>query len=87
MNIFVASHHGRESGYCSEVFNFCRPDIILISDKSIVHETQNVNYAKHANGLSWNGTNEKRYVLTTRNDGSITIDKNIGEGYRVTIST
>jgi len=85
VNVFVASHHGRESGYCKEVFNFCSPDIIIISDKEIIHETQKQNYANHASGVPWDGGPKKRYVLTTRSDGMISITKNISEGYNIAI--
>lgn len=73
VNIFVASHHGRKDGYCAEVFDYCKPDIVIISDKEIVHETQKNVYAKHAFGVPWNGGSEIRYVLTTRDDGNISI--------------
>lgn len=85
VNIFVASHHGRESGYCEEVFNHCWPEIIVISDKEIVHETQKQQYAKHASGIPWNGGPERRYVLSTRSDGMITITKSTGRGYHISI--
>ncbi|GAI81526.1 unnamed protein product, partial [marine sediment metagenome] len=85
VNIFVASHHGRDSGYCEEVFNYCTPDIVIISDKEIVHETQKNNYAKHAIGVLFNSGPDKRYVLTTRSDGMITITKLVGEGYHIMV--
>ncbi|HDY90460.1 MAG TPA: hypothetical protein ENH82_20360 [bacterium] len=85
VNIFIASHHGRESGYCEEVFNYCSPDIVIISDKEIVHETQKNNYSKHASGVPWNGGPERRYVLTTRSDGMITIEKTLGSKYHISI--
>jgi beta-lactamase superfamily II metal-dependent hydrolase len=85
VNIFVASHHGRTTGYCEEVFDYCSPDIVVISDKEITHETQQQVYAKHATGLVWNGGPAKRYVLTTRCDGMITISKSVGQGYHVAI--
>ncbi len=72
-NILIASHHGRESGYCREVFNYCTPHVVIISDKPLMHETQNHNlYAQHCSGLNFNGNLRK--VLTTRNDGKITIE-------------
>jgi beta-lactamase superfamily II metal-dependent hydrolase len=40
LTILVASHHGRESGYCADVFNYCAPRAIVMSDKAIVHDTQ-----------------------------------------------
>lgn len=86
VNIFISSHHGREGGYCEDVFKYCSPDIIIISDKEVTHETQKTNYTKHANGVTWDGGPEKRYVLTTRSDGMITINKEIGKGYHISIS-
>jgi beta-lactamase superfamily II metal-dependent hydrolase len=85
VSIFVASHHGRENGYCEDVFKYCSPHIIIISDKEITHETQKQNYAKHASGVPWNGGPERRYILTTRSDGMIKITKQIGQGYHITI--
>jgi len=35
VTIFIASHHGRENGYCEEVFNYCQPKIIIISDMGL----------------------------------------------------
>jgi len=84
-NFFVVSHHGRENGYCEEVFEYCKPEIIIISDKEIVHETQKNCYAKHATGIPWNGGHERRYVLTTRSDGMITITKTLGQNANIRI--
>lgn len=85
VNIFIASHHGRESGYCEEVFEYCSPDIVIISDKEIIHDTQKNNYSNHASGVLWDGGPDRRYVLTTRSDGMITIDKTLGSGYHISI--
>lgn len=85
VNIFVASHHGRQGGYCEEVFDYCTPDMVIISDKEITHETQKQNYAGHVSGVIWNGGPQKRYVLTTRSDGMVTITKGVGQGYYISI--
>jgi len=71
-SVFIASHHGRESGYCRELFDVCHPDVVVFSDSNIQHATQEMSqaYAAHANGINFN--NETRYVLTTRNDGTLT---------------
>lgn len=71
VDVFVASHHGRESGYCKQVFDHCNPDVIVFSDSPIVHGTQEManTYATHASGITFNG--QTRYVLSTRNDGDI----------------
>ena len=46
--------------------------MIVISDKSIMYETQTVDYGQHATGITWNQT-EMRHCLTTRQDGKLTI--------------
>jgi len=86
VTIFIASHHGRESGYCAEVFDYCSPQIVILSDKEIQHETQRHCYDEHATGIQWtsNTSVSTRYVLTTRKDGHIRINKNLGSVYRVT---
>jgi beta-lactamase superfamily II metal-dependent hydrolase len=78
VRVFVASHHGRESGYCKEVFDYCSPDVVVISDEPMQYDTQTNCYAEHAKGISWNGGRETRYVLTTRCDGDIRISPGIG---------
>jgi beta-lactamase superfamily II metal-dependent hydrolase len=72
VNVFIASHHGRDNGYCAEVFQHCTPDVIVFSDSTIVHATQEMSatYANHANGIQLDG--ETRYVLSTRNDSTLT---------------
>jgi hypothetical protein len=77
VNVFVASHHGREAGYHPDVFSNgrCSPVIAVISDKSIVHGTQEnaaSRYGRHVSGMMLNG--EPRKVLTTRDDGTIYFD-------------
>lgn len=71
-NIFVASHHGRQDGYCAEVFRHCTPAVIIISDKSVMYDTQTVDYSQHATGIRWNQT-DTRHCLTSRRDGKLTI--------------
>lgn len=84
VNIFVASHHGRESGYCKEVFDYCNPQVIIISDESIKYDTQDVPYDQHAEGVKFG--DETRYVLTTRNDGLITVSQVEGSNPNINIS-
>jgi len=72
VNIFIASHHGREDGFCKKVFDYCNPKIIIISDESIKYNTQVVDYRSYSSGLAFIGIGNK-YTLTTRNDGDIVI--------------
>jgi beta-lactamase superfamily II metal-dependent hydrolase len=71
VNYFIASHHGRENGYCRQVFDYCQPSAIIISDGPKIYATQEMvnTYARHARGTQFQG--ERRYVLTTRTDGTL----------------
>lgn len=84
-SVFVASHHGRENGYCREIFDYCSPDIIVISDGPVIYDTQKQLYSQHASGVPFNGGQQTRYVLTTRSDGNIKIDVGQLGGYQITI--
>jgi beta-lactamase superfamily II metal-dependent hydrolase len=81
INFFVASHHGREGGYYEEVFDYCKPEIIIISDEQKQYDTQETAYRQHASGILFAWT--RRYVLTTRKDGMITISQIPGEGPKI----
>lgn len=75
--IFVASHHGRESGYYAPLFNHFTPLLVLISDTNHGSTSVTGNYSQRATG--WHVTSkrtglvsaEPRKSLTTRNDGTI----------------
>jgi hypothetical protein len=73
------------TGYCGEVFDYCSPSVVIISDKEIVHDTQKNVHGDHATGILWSGGPERRYVLTTRSDGMIAIKMNAAGGYHVTV--
>ena len=77
-DVLVASHHGRENGYCPELFDYCRPRVVVMSDKAIVHDTQLMaqNYRNQVNRYHQEGvlvatTMKRRRVLTTRRDGHV----------------
>jgi beta-lactamase superfamily II metal-dependent hydrolase len=76
VNVFVASHHGRDGGYCPDVFNYCTPEIVIFSDKSVEHDTQKTAalYRQHASGVRF-FDGQFRYVITTRNNGAIRISQ------------
>ena len=81
-NFFIASHHGRDEGYSKEVFDYCNPHIILLSDKGILHASQEHDYDKHARGIAWSNGQTRR-VLTTRNDCHIMLTKEPGQPTQV----
>ena len=77
-DIPVASHHGRESGHCSDLFKAMirAPKLVVISDGRFCDTSATSRYSNQASG--WTvfdsvGASEKRYCVTTRNDGHITI--------------
>ena len=83
-NVFVAPHHGRESGYHDGIFDYCIPDVVIISDKEIMYDTQDGMAKKYAGdkvkGIAFNGAVRK--VLTTRNEGHILLEFS-GNGNRM----
>lgn len=66
----LAPHHGRTGEYCDSFFKLVNPYLTIISDKSIVHTTQEET-AQLYKGRGANLYGKERYVLTTRNDGTI----------------
>lgn len=70
--VLIASHHGRENGICEEIFGFCKPYYIVISDKGYMYDTQRTIpfYSTKARGGAFRQEGFRR-VLTTRRDGRI----------------
>lgn len=80
-SVFVAPHHGRISGCCDDVSRECRPFYVVVSDKPHMYESQQTqdHYCGMARGGTFRG--RERHVLTTRKDGTITIDVNGNSWY------
>ncbi len=76
-DIFMASHHGRESGYCSELFDLFKPSLCVVSDSRAQDTNASSRYSAHATGWtvhSRSGRQSKtRCCITTRSDGFIDI--------------
>ncbi len=87
--ILVASHHGRYNGFCKTIFNYFTPQAVVISDKPIVHDTQEMvpDYREVVNPQGVIVTNQvsRRHVLTTHRDGDIIF--NISSDGRFLITT
>lgn len=82
VKVFIASHHGRENGCCNEVFQACRPEVFIVSDAEHQYHSQDTTdwYRQRANGIPDVGMAPdpifgypQRYVLTTRCDGTLSI--------------
>ena len=73
VSVLFASHHGRVSGICEEMFGdrLCRPYYIVISDKHKGFQTQETTNYYRSVSIGGHFRGEKRHVLTTRRDGKI----------------
>ncbi|WP_137786611.1 hypothetical protein [Sphingomonas sp. 3P27F8] len=80
--VYVASHHGRENGCCDEIFDICHPELVIFSDGRKQYGTQETRdwYARRTRGILDFGRpggllgQPLRKVMTTRRDGTITIE-------------
>jgi competence protein ComEC len=81
VHFFIASHHGHDSGYCSEVFDAMGDPLVNII--SARHDDASVSsqYSARAKGVILNG--QTRKSLTTRKDGTILIEVTSDSKYEV----
>lgn len=92
VNVYVASHHGRENGCCEDMFGLCRPELVIFSDGPKQHGTQETNgwYASRTIGIPDHSRPggllgpPRRKVMTTRNDGIVSIS--VGEDGRYLVT-
>lgn len=73
VDIFLASHHGRMSGYYDQIFKFFNPKLTIISDGHVGETSITDIYHSHSQGWIIKNQNKKRKCLTTRYDGAIYI--------------
>jgi len=71
--VLVASHHGRVSGYNPDVFNYCKPYVVIVSDVKPEDKDDSKVYEQHAIGINWKGAKKK--VLHTWDVGHIVIEQ------------
>lgn len=81
VRVYVASHHGRENGQSELLFKYTRPDLIIFSDGPVEYETQKTWAWYHGKALgkvvpgpTLMSQASLRRVMTTRRDGTITIN-------------
>jgi len=76
-DIFLASHHGRESGLCTDIFKCFKPKVTIISDGRNPDDQAINRYREYSTGWKvfhrGDGNSEHRMCLTTRNDGVIKV--------------
>lgn len=77
-HVFLASHHGRESGYLPDIFKKMTPKLCVISDGKVQDTDATSRYSGHASGWSVKSRTDtdssQRNCLTTRFDGAVIID-------------
>lgn len=75
-DVFIAPHHGRESGFSSALFERMKPWLIVISDGPFSDTSCTDRYGQNAKGWTVHkrsGGKEERKCVTTRNDGVIDV--------------
>lgn len=78
--VLLAPHHGRVGEFCKEFFDCVNPMLTVVSDKPIVYSTQEETSSLYkGRGVKLYGV--QRYVLTTRNDGTISFDVGVDHCY------
>lgn len=90
VSVFVASHHGREAGFCNDVFQLCQPLLTIVSDKNVTDTDFAGRYYQVSRGLNVVddlGQITNRSVMTTRSDGAILVEideagRGFVKGYR-----
>ncbi len=76
-DIFLAPHHGRESGYSPELFEHINPRLTIISDGRFCETSATSPYANQTRGWTVyrrSGGTQERKCVTTRNDGVIEVE-------------
>lgn len=76
-DIFMASHHGRESGCSSEVLKIANPRLCVVSDGRVQDTDATQRYYHYARGWKVHNrsgkASEDRYCVTTRSNGAVDI--------------
>jgi len=76
-DILIAPHHGRDSGFCVDLFEYFKPRLTVISDGRFSDTSATDRYAAVTKGWTVHrrgGGDAQRKCVTTRNDGVIEVD-------------
>lgn len=75
-DVLLAAHHGREAGYCAQLFDVIRPSLTVISDGP-APTSATARYKAVTSGWKTyyrRGGSERRFCLTTRRDNDVVIE-------------
>jgi len=73
---FITSHHGHSSGYCKEIFDEMGKPLVNIVSARSGDDSVESSYSSRDNAYGVDLGGSKRYMLSTRTDGSICISVN-----------
>lgn len=75
-DVLLAAHHGREAGYCAELFDVIRPSLTIISDGPAPTSATGKYKAVTRGWKTFyrRGGSERRFCLTTRRDNDVVIE-------------
>ena len=82
-DFFITPHHGHSSGYCKEIFEAMGRPIVNIVSAHSGDEIVEGCYSTPERAVGIVLENKRRYMLTTRNDGSIRINVNSTGKYSI----
>lgn len=76
IDVLLAPHHGRKSGFDSETISHFNPRVTIVSDGRHCDSSASQRYSEKSRGWEVyrrSGSKQKRYCLTTRKDGVIVV--------------
>lgn len=76
VDVLLAPHHGRQSGFDNDTVNHFNPRITIISDGRHCDSSASSRYSEKSRGWTVykdDGASEERKCVTTRNDGVIVV--------------
>ncbi len=79
-DVLLAPHHGRDSGFCADLFSYFTPKLVVISDGRYCDSSATDRYDRITSGWTVhrrNGSNVEKKYVTTRNNGDIVIELGI----------
>ena len=78
LDILVASHHGRDSGFYNDIFYHFTPYLTIISDGRYRETSATSRYSEKTSGCMVTSREDKtkstRKCITTRSDGDIVVN-------------
>jgi len=87
-DILIAPHHGLDSSYTSELFEYISPDLVAISDAGGTDASASSKYSDQAEGKTVelrNGSDKEKYVISTRDNGVLQFKVHSDGSYKAII--